>query len=53
LIPINNATVAAENINQLISKDIRLQMGAAGKQRIEEYFSKSAFEKNMLSVIES
>ncbi len=53
LIPINNATVAAENINQLISKDIRLQMGAAGKQRVEEYFSVSAFEKNILSVIES
>ena len=52
LIPINNAPVAAENINQLISKDIRTQMGEAGKQRVEEHFSVSAFEKNILEIIE-
>lgn len=53
LIPINNAQVAAEKINSILSKEKLQQMGAAGKQRVEDYFSVSAFEKNILSVIES
>lgn len=53
LIPLDNATVAAEKIKTILPASIRYQMGAAAKQRVETYFSQAAFEKNMLAVFEN
>ena len=53
LIPLDNAILAAEKINAILPSAIRAQMGAAGKQRVANYFSQAAFEKNMLAVFEN
>lgn len=51
LIPFNNAQMAAEKIAQILPQQIRLAFGAAGKIRVEKYFSVSSFEQNILSII--
>ena len=51
LIPFNNAQMAAEKIAQILPQEIRLALGAAGKIRVEIYFSVSSFEQNILSII--
>jgi glycosyltransferase involved in cell wall biosynthesis len=51
-IPLNNVTAAVDKINNLLHADKLHKLGAAGKQRVEKYFSAAAFEKNMLTVFE-
>jgi glycosyltransferase involved in cell wall biosynthesis len=49
-IPLDNATAAAKKINAILPVSILDQMGKAGKERVETYFSQAAFEKNMKAV---
>ncbi len=51
-IPLDNAVVAAEKIHAILPASTRHQMGAAGKERVNTYFSQAAFEKNMKAVFE-
>lgn len=51
-IPLDNAVIAAEKIHAILPKSTRHQMGAAGKERVNTYFSQAAFEKNMKAVFE-
>ena len=51
-IPLDNAVVAAEKIQAILPASTRHQMGAAGKERVNTYFSQAAFEKNMKAVFE-
>ena len=51
-VPLNDAVEAANKIAALISKNNLTALGAAGKQRVDNYFSAAAFEKNILSVFE-
>ena len=53
LIPLDNAILAAEKIHAILPATIRQQMGAAGKERVANYFSQAAFEKNMIAVFEN
>jgi glycosyltransferase involved in cell wall biosynthesis len=52
-IPLDNAVVAAEKINDILPASMRQQMGAAGKERVATYFSQAAFEKNITAVFEN
>jgi glycosyltransferase involved in cell wall biosynthesis len=52
-IPLDNALVAAEKIHAILPASTRHQMGAAGKERVNTYFSQAAFEKNMKAVFEN
>ncbi len=51
-IPLDNAAVAAEKIHAILPASTRHQMGAAGKERVNTYFSQAAFEKNITAVFE-
>jgi len=51
-IPLDNAAAAAKKINAILPVSILDQMGKAGKERVETYFSQAAFEKNMKAVFE-
>jgi glycosyltransferase involved in cell wall biosynthesis len=51
-IPLDNAVIAAEKINTILTASVRQQMGAAGKERVATYFSQAAFEKNITAVFE-
>jgi glycosyltransferase involved in cell wall biosynthesis len=51
-IPLDNAVIAAERINTILTASVRQQMGAAGKERVATYFSQAAFEKNITAVFE-
>jgi glycosyltransferase involved in cell wall biosynthesis len=51
-IPLDNAVVAAEKIQAILPASRRHQMGAAGKERVNTYFSQAAFEKNITAVFE-
>ena len=51
-IPLNDAVAAANKIADLLAKNNLTALGAAGKQRVDTYFSAAAFEKNILSVFE-
>lgn len=52
-IPLDNAILAAEKILAILPASIRHQMGAAGKERVANNFSQTAFEKNILTVFEN
>ena len=52
-IPSNNADDAAMIIEHLINnKTLRLEMGAAGKKRVQEYFSLELFQENIIKAIQ-
>jgi glycosyltransferase involved in cell wall biosynthesis len=51
-IPLNDAVEAANKIAALFAENNLAALGAAGKQRVDSYFSAAAFEKNILSVFE-
>jgi glycosyltransferase involved in cell wall biosynthesis len=53
LIPLDNATIAAEKIQAILPASTRHQMGAAGKERVATYFSQATFEKKMLNIFEN
>lgn len=51
LIPVRNASLAAEKISTLIEqKDLRVKMGERGLERVTGLFSHEAFEKAILAV---
>jgi glycosyltransferase involved in cell wall biosynthesis len=52
-IPLNNIDEAANIIEKLIQdKTIRMQMGEAGKQRVNEHFSLQQFQQAMIKAIQ-
>ena len=51
-IPIDNATLAAEKMQRMITDaDFRVHCGLNGRKRLEECYSLEAFEKNILHVV--
>ena len=44
--------VAADKIESILNTHKLQTLGAAGKIRVENYFSAASFEKNILSVFE-
>jgi glycosyltransferase involved in cell wall biosynthesis len=52
LVPINNATVAAQKLGVLVNNpDMRTRMGQAGTKKLEEQFSLATFNKNIVDQI--
>jgi glycosyltransferase involved in cell wall biosynthesis len=52
LIPINDATIAAQKLGVLVNNpDMRTQMGQAGTKKLEEQFSLATFNKNIVDQI--
>ena len=52
LVPINNATVAAQKLGVLVNNpDMRTQMGQAGAKKLQEQFSLATFNKNIVDQI--
>ena len=51
-IPLNEVEKAAQIISSILIPATLEKLGAAGKQRVDNYFSVAAFEKNILSVFE-
>ena len=51
-IPLTDVQVAADKIESILNTHKLQTMGAAGKIRVENYFSAASFEKNILSVFE-
>ena len=51
-IPLDNVIVAVDKIVSILVPNKLLILGAAGKQRVDTYFSAAAFENNILSVFE-
>ena len=52
-IPLNDAAAAANKIASLIkNKEERINMGAAAKARINQYFSRENFNKQIINFIE-
>ena len=51
-IPLNDALLAANKIESILTQQKLLTLGEAGKKRVEQYFSAASFEKNMISVFE-
>ena len=50
LIPVRNASLAAEKISTLVEqKDLRIKMGENGLKRVTDLFSHDAFEKSILA----
>jgi glycosyltransferase involved in cell wall biosynthesis len=52
-IPLNDVAAAAEKITSILPETIRKQMGKQGQQRVETYFSSTAFEKNLIEAVET
>ena len=52
-IPINNIPEATDKMVHLLNSNHLEAYGAAGKQRVTEYFSAASFEKNIISVFEN
>ena len=52
-IPLNDVAAAAEKITSILPETIRKQMGKQGQQRVETYFNKAAFEKNLIKAVET
>jgi glycosyltransferase involved in cell wall biosynthesis len=51
-IPLTDVQVAADKIESILNIHKLQALGAAGKIRVENYFSAASFEKNILSVFE-
>jgi glycosyltransferase involved in cell wall biosynthesis len=51
-IPLTDVQVAADKIETILNTHKLQALGAAGKIRVENYFSAASFEKNILSVFE-
>ena len=51
-IPLNDALLAANKIESILTPQKLQALGEAGKKRVEQYFSAASFEKNMISVFE-
>jgi glycosyltransferase involved in cell wall biosynthesis len=51
-IPLTDVQVAADKIESILNTHKLQTLGAAGKIRVENYFSAASFEKNILSVFE-
>jgi glycosyltransferase involved in cell wall biosynthesis len=51
-IPLTDVQVAADKIESILNTHKLQDLGAAGKIRVENYFSAASFEKNILSVFE-
>jgi glycosyltransferase involved in cell wall biosynthesis len=52
LVPINNATIAAQKLGVLVNNpDMRTQMGQAGAKKLQEQFSLGTFNKNIVDQI--
>lgn len=52
LVPINNATVAAQKLGVLVNNpDMRTRMGQAGARKLQEQFSLATFNKNIVDQI--
>jgi glycosyltransferase involved in cell wall biosynthesis len=51
-IPLTDVQVAADKIESILNTHKLQALGAAGKIRVENYFSAASFEKNILSVFE-
>ena len=52
LVPINNATVAAQKLGVLVNNpDMRTRMGQAGAKKLQEQFSLATFNKNIVDQI--
>lgn len=51
-IPLNDALLAANKIESILTPQKLQTLGEAGKKRVEQYFSAASFEKNMISVFE-
>ncbi|MEN9349463.1 MAG: hypothetical protein RL372_441 [Bacteroidota bacterium] len=52
LVPINNATIAAQKLGVLVNNpDMRTQMGQAGAKKLQEQFSLATFNKNIVDQI--
>lgn len=52
LIPINDATIAAQKLGVLVNNpDMRTQMGQAGAKKLQEQFSLATFNKNIVDQI--
>jgi glycosyltransferase involved in cell wall biosynthesis len=51
-IPLNDALLAANKIESILTPRKLQALGEAGKKRVEQYFSAASFEKNMISVFE-
>jgi len=52
LVPINNATIAAQKLGVLVNNpDMRTQMGQAGARKLQEQFSLGTFNKNIVDQI--
>jgi glycosyltransferase involved in cell wall biosynthesis len=52
-IPIHNVNVAVDKITDLLNRNELEMLGAAAKQRVNDYFSPTSFEKNIISVFEN
>ena len=52
LIPINDATIAAQKLGVLVNNpDMRTRMGQAGAKKLQEQFSLATFKKNIVDQI--
>ena len=51
-IPLNEVEKAAQIMSSILMPETLAKLGAAGKHRVDTYFSAAAFEKNILSVFE-
>lgn len=51
-IPLHDVETAAKTISSILIPETLNQLGAAGKHRVDTYFSVAAFEKNILAVFE-
>jgi glycosyltransferase involved in cell wall biosynthesis len=52
LVPINNATIAAQKLGVLVNNpDMRTRMGQAGAKKLQEQFSLATFNKNIVDQI--
>lgn len=52
LVPINDATIAAQKLGVLVSNpDMRTRMGQAGAKKLQEQFSLATFNKNIVDQI--
>ena len=52
-IPMNNASVAADQVVTLINKDTLFKMGENGKQRVSEFFTQPIFEQKIIDIFET